>query len=253
MLSLYERPTNAREGVKVMATYPEYLPEGAIEKIIAALGDAYYDNGGEWFRPEVGNTTLSFAIAAWQSSLHNLKKAFPTIDGEQQCVKIGNVFFIQFPKCRIQLFKFRPLESADGFRLVGSSRNREDLVGRNEQMALFQLPVRDLIVIHTGTPDDGLLEVHIGAPLSPKRTDDSWIWRDEVFNQALDGTYSRNVERSDIKPYSTLEEPTFEVVPETEEQPSIEPYTQMAEADFDVTAEANAEEQDNEDAENRNS
>lgn len=207
-----------------MTSYRDYLTEADIEKIVGCLGAAYYDNGGEYYRPEVGNTNLSFAIAAWQSSVFRLKEAFPRIEGVQECIQERNVFYIRFKNCRLAFFKFHFTDNAYAFRLHGTSEHRARIVTSNEQLMLFSEPLRNLIVIHTGTPDEGLLEAHIGAPVSAERTGDGWVWRDQIFNQETDGAYQPSGRPPKVEPFNELEQPEVDVepMPEAEEDDDAE-------------------------------
>jgi|HubBroStandDraft_5_1064220.scaffolds.fasta_scaffold03141_8 hypothetical protein len=207
-----------------MTSFRDYLTDRDIEIIVACLGAAYYDNGGEYYRPEVGNTNLSFAIAAWQSSIFNFERAFPKIEGVQECVRDGNVFYIKFKSCRVSFFKYHFTTHAHTFRLHGTSANRAHIVSANEQLMLFSEPLRNLIVIHTGTPEEGLLEVHIGAPVSAERTGDGWVWRDQIFNQETDGAYQPSGRPPKVEPFNELEQPEVDVepMPEAEEDDDAE-------------------------------
>jgi len=168
--------------------YQDFFPAWVMEIAVKALFTAYDRNRAN-FDPGIGNTRTSYGVSIWQSAMFYLERAFGEVP-DAEVHRSGSVFDITLPTCRISFYKFGsgPEDRAGDFRLDGQrSRKRRNIV-ENNQLSLFHYtmdrnaaPVREIVVVHSGNPEDGLLEVHVGAPISADRAQDGWLWLEQVY------------------------------------------------------------------------
>lgn len=199
---------------------PDFLSDHEIELIVQALHNAYESNRIS-YDEEIGNTPTSFGVAVWQSSLFFLEREFGSVI-DAKVHRSGSNFWIELPSCRLYFYKFgsRMVDSAEEFRLDGErSQTRSRIVEHNQQMSLFgytmdsdaqPVNVPELIVVHSGNPRQGLLQVHVGAPISSQRDEDGWLWIEQVYEKDLSET-AQPPARPTTPSFSELEVPEIDV------------------------------------------
>ena len=172
--------------------YRDYFDDLVLGTIVDALRAAY-DRNMLAFDAEIGNTSVSFGVSTWQSSLFFLERGFGSVI-DAQVHRSGSVFYITLPSCRLSFFKFgvSSEDDAGSFRLDGQRSRTRKLIVQTNQLSLFgftmdrsaePVSVPEIVVIHSGNFLDGLLEVHIGAPISSESSEDGWLWLDQVYRR----------------------------------------------------------------------
>jgi hypothetical protein len=170
--------------------YLDYF-DGDIKDLMVAAIRRAYDVNVLAHDPAIGNTAVSFGVSTWQSSLHFLELAFTEVPGAQ-VHRVGSAFHLKLPTCRVSFYKFGGSREAkaEEFRLDGSVK-RETIIEKN-QLSLFNytmnseaqpVAVPEIVVVHSGNPEEGCLEIHIGAPISADRAEDGWLWLDQVYDK----------------------------------------------------------------------
>jgi hypothetical protein len=204
-------------------SYLDFFSARVMEIIVRALFMSHDRNRAN-FDPGIGNTPTSYGVSAWQSNMFYLEQAF----GEVMNAVVnrsGSSFDVTLPTCRISFYKFgsSPKDRAADFRLDGRrSRKRQTIVESN-QLSLFnytmnrnaeRVKVPEIVVAYSGNPEDALLEVHVGAPISSERTEDGWLWLEQVYMKDEPGSDALVIET----PPSTPTTPSFTQMP----QPVVE-------------------------------
>jgi hypothetical protein len=213
-------------------SYLDYFDPHVKDIIVGALRTAY-DRNVLAFDPEIGNTPVSFGVSTWQSTLHYLELGFGSMVGAD-VHRVGSAFHIKLPGCRVSAYKFGSTKKAKAkdFRLDGSRKRK--LIIENNQMSLFNytmnsdaqpVAVPEIVVVHSGNFEEGLLEVFIGAPISADRAEDGWLWLDKVYDKD-DGDFGGSGARIDTPP-PISPTPTFKDLPQpnltVEEMPEERP------------------------------
>jgi hypothetical protein len=212
----------------------EFFGPDIVERIVRALFTAYEVNRVN-FDPLIGHTPLSFSIDVWQSSLYFLEQSFGEVVGVA-VDRRGNRFCIHFATCTLYFYKFgsHAEDDAGAWRLNSAkSATRKRIVETNHLMSLFNytmgkdaqpVTVKELVVVHSGNPGAGLLQVHVGTPISSKRYEDGWLWRVPLYaaEAAIEEPLPPLPARFDQMDIPDIEvEARFDEMPETPE-PEVE-------------------------------
>lgn len=195
-------------------SYIHYFSQEIMEEIVRALIDSH-DSNRLAYDPSIGNTPTSFGVSTWQSNMFYLERRLGATVGVE-VIRRGNHFHIKLPTCRISIYKFgsRLGSSAADFRLDGQRSKKRSLILENNVISLFNytmdgnsqpVKVPELVAAYSGNPEDGLLEVHIGAPISSERTQDGWLWLEQVYANDEPGSASISVDN----PTPTPRTPTY--------------------------------------------
>jgi hypothetical protein len=210
-----------------MPTYPKYFAEFIARLIVKALYDAYENNRLN-YDPTIGNSPTSYGVSVWQSLMFYLEDAFGIVIGAE-VFRSGSSFHITLSTCRVSFYKFGSGgdSRAEDFRLDGQrSRKRQSIV-ENNQLSLFNytmtgsaqpVNVPELVVVHSGNPFAGMLEVHVGAPISSERAEDGWLWLDKVYDSEQPNAVTSSTEG--VTPPTT---PTFREMSEPEVDVELHP------------------------------
>jgi len=173
-------------------SYLDYFDAFVMEVIVRALY-ASYDRNVLAFDPEIGNTSMSFGVSTWQSSMYFLEQGFGSVVGAE-VHRSGSAFHIKLPNCRISFYKFGSSmkDRAEDFRLNGERSRKRLLIVENNQMSLFNftmdreaqpVAVPEIVVVHSGNPDEGFLQAWVGAPISSDRAEAGWLWLEQVYTK----------------------------------------------------------------------
>ncbi len=165
--------------------------------ILGAITDAYTENCGR-FSDELGDNNLTFAVCVVHNLRHLLEEALEAEPGVTTS-RPRNSFQIEIDGTLVlHFYKGGSGADAVGEMRFDESQTKLDLVNENaQQLSLIfddEIPedahrrVRHLVVVHTGTPADGLRSVHIGAPYLSPVNGLSWIWL-----EPLDGRETTSV------------------------------------------------------------
>lgn len=156
--------------------------------IRGALVDAYTENCNR-YSEELGDNNLTFAVSVVHNLRHMLEEALEFEEGISITRPRGS-FQVEVDGRFVLHFYKVPVATNDvGEMRFDQSRTKLDLVTENtEQLALeFEdaTPVyasgqiRQLVVLHSGTPGEGLKHVLVGAPYLSGVNGLSWAWLEE--------------------------------------------------------------------------
>jgi hypothetical protein len=183
-------------------SYLEYFDTSVMEVMVRALFLSHHRNQAA-YDPAIGNTPTSFGVSAWQSNMFFLEQGLGSIiDAEVH--RSGGSFHVAFPTCRVSFYKFGSSANARAanFRLDGQRSLKRQSIVENNQMSLFgytmdrsaqPIKMPEIVVVYSGNADEGLLEVHVGAPISFDRAQDGWLWLEQVYMKDEPGSDSIQV------------------------------------------------------------
>jgi hypothetical protein len=158
------------------ADAPELIRSGYGRVMLNAIKRAY-NLRANGHRPGDGDNATTFGMNVRFSIekffedavIHNGAVSISRPAGSFQAVHLGHVY---------HFYKFgsNPSDSVDDLEL-DNSETKINIVAHN-QLSLPGIPdLRDLIVAHSGNPEDGLLEVYVGAPNGLGHDGSPWAWR----------------------------------------------------------------------------
>jgi hypothetical protein len=158
------------------------------ERIRGALVDAYTENCSR-YSEELGDNNLTFAVSVVHNLRHMVEEALEFEEGVTITRPRGS-FQVEVDSRFVFHFYKVPSTAGDvGEMRFDQSRTKLELVAENtEQLSLefddhepahTSSQVRQLVVLHSGTPSEGLKQVLIGAPYLSGVNGLSWAWLEE--------------------------------------------------------------------------
>lgn len=165
--------------------------EAFAARVVPALRRAYEVNL-ERYRPELGDDDLFFGVAVWRNATHLLGVECADLPGST--VEESSAFQMTLGGRTFRVYKMPPRlgDNIAGFALDGSKIRVAQGEANDAQLTLFSpssfSPVADvgepefsrLVVVHQGTPEDGLRWVEVGAPSRP--SDRTWHWHERIYD-----------------------------------------------------------------------
>lgn len=149
-----------------------------------ALVDAYTENCNR-FSEDLGDNSFTYAVLVTQNLRHLLAEALGD-DAGIQITRPRGSFQVEIDgRVAVHFYKVRPTAGATGELRISGSRTKADIVRENTQLRLdfadeppieVMAGARQLVVMHGGTPTDGLQGVWVGAPFLSPLQGLSWLW-----------------------------------------------------------------------------
>jgi hypothetical protein len=153
--------------------------------IRGALVDAYTENCNR-YSEELGDNNLTFAVSVVHNLRHMLEEALEFEEGIEITRPRGSFQVEIDRRYVVHFYKVRSGAGDVGEMRFGESRTKLDLIAENtEQLSLdfgdepptyAQKQIRQLVVLHSGTPADGVKDIWIGAPYLSGVNGLSWAW-----------------------------------------------------------------------------
>ncbi len=166
-----------------------------VDRVVPALRRAY-DINVKRYRPEQGDDEIFFGVAVWRNATHLLGERCQGLPGSD--MQEGIVFQMSLEARTFRFYKMPPRlgDNIDAFTLEGSKIRVAQGQANDDQLCLFAEVVASvglgvveergepefprLVVLHQGTPIDGLRWVAIGAPsMAPNQ---SWHWVEKIYD-----------------------------------------------------------------------
>lgn len=218
------------------------VPAPHLELMVAELSDFAvpvlqhtYDINANRHDPLIGDDAVTFAVAIYRNSWHQMEQAAGAIEGWTSSRPDGSLVLCRGPY-RLHVYRHASDESAhlDDFRLdsAKASLTKLGIAEANRDQLTLDLEfaqdsaepgdvsdLTELVIIHSGNPDDGCCGVWVGAPVTlDQATGSPWAWIVPLWlidRPAADGL---NGAASDQTRHDELAEPTIalELVDETE-------------------------------------
>ncbi len=169
--------------------------EAFVGRVVPALRQAY-DINVKRYRPEHGDDELFFGVAVWRNATHLLGEHCQDLPGSD--LQEGIVFQISLGARTFRVYKMPPRQgdNIDAFTLEGSKIRVAQGQANDDQLSLFAEVVASvglgvveeraepefprLVVLHQGTPIDGLRWVAVGAP--SMASNQSWHWVEKIYD-----------------------------------------------------------------------
>jgi len=175
--------------------------------ILSAIKKAYQVRS-DGHRPDDGDNAMTFGMNVRFSIEKFIEESFPQ-GGDVAISRPLGSFQLAY---RGNLYHFYKFGMNAGDRVdaltFDDSVTKVNIVADN-QLALPGIPdLRHLIVAHSGNPEDGLLEVYLGAPNALGTEGSPWAWRHCVF--AAEGV----LKRAELEQSSIEDRPSFLDQPE---------------------------------------
>jgi hypothetical protein len=156
--------------------------------IRGALVDAYTENCNR-YSEDLGDNNLTFAVSVVHNLRHMLEEALEfeeaiTITrprGSFQ-VEVDGRFVLHFykvPAATGDVGEMRFDQSRTKLELVAQNTEQLSLEFEDEKPVYSPTQARQLVVLHSGTPSDGLKQVLVGAPYLSGVNGLSWAWLEE--------------------------------------------------------------------------
>lgn len=160
--------------------------------IRGALVDAYTENCNR-YSEELGDDNLVFAVSVVHNLRHMLAEALEFEEGISITRPRGS-FQVEIDGRFVLHFYKVPAATGDvGEMRFDRSRTKLELVSENtaqlslefEDAQLVSSPARQLVVLHSGTPDEGLGQVLVGAPYLSDVNGLRWAWLEELTDGGI--------------------------------------------------------------------
>jgi hypothetical protein len=153
-----------------------------------ALVDAYTENCNR-YSEELGDNNLTFAVSVVHNLRHMVEEALE-FEERITITRPRGSFQVEVDSRLVFHFYKVPSSAGDvGEMRFDRSRTKLELVAENtEQLSLefdvhepvyMSSQVRQLVILHSGTPSDGLKQILIGAPYLSAVNGLSWAWLEE--------------------------------------------------------------------------
>jgi hypothetical protein len=155
--------------------------------IRGALVDAYTENCNR-YSEELGDNNLTFAVSVVHNLRHMLEEALEFEEGISITRPRGS-FQVEVDGRFVLHFYKAPAATGDvGEMRFDQSRTKLELVTENTAQLSLEFkeeepvysPTRQLVVLHSGTPAEGLKQVLVGAPYLSDVNGLSWAWLEEL-------------------------------------------------------------------------
>lgn len=162
------------------------------ERLHTALVDAYTENCNR-FSEDLGDNNLTFAVSVVHNLRHMIEEALEFEEGVAITrprgsfqVEIDNRFVFHFykvPAATGDVGEIRFDQSRTKLELVAQNTAQLSLEFEDEQPADS---LSQLVVLHSGTPNEGLKQVLVGAPYLSGVNGLSWAWLEELVDQGTE-------------------------------------------------------------------
>ncbi len=165
-----------------------------VGRVVPALRQAY-DINVKRYRPEQGDDEIFFGVAVWRNATLLLGEHCQGLPGSD--MQEGIIFQMSLEARTFRFYKMPPRlgDNIDAFTLDGSKIRVAQGQANDDQLCLFAevsaagLGVVEergepdfprLVVLHQGTPIDGLRWVAVGAP--SMASNQSWHWVEKIYD-----------------------------------------------------------------------
>ncbi len=175
---------------------PEFAPGGRYHRRLLRVLDRAYTAHGANHDAEIGCDGYTFGTGVWRGAWFFAGREFEGIRGADP-LHPGNAFFIRFtsPDCRLFLYRDRGKGDIDKRYPFSGASGVKDRIAENNfaYQATFSFmadvlqkqrtlvssgdrgSIPDLVLLHRGSPAEGLTRAAIGLPLSRGEADSAWI------------------------------------------------------------------------------
>lgn len=170
--------------------------EAFVGRVVPALLLAY-DTNVKRYRPKHGDDEIFFGVAVWRNATHLLGEHCQGFPGSN--MQEGIVFQMSLEGRTFRFYKMPPRlgDNIDAFTLGGSKIRVAQGQTNDDQLCLFaaasaavggvgvveargEPEFPRLVVLHQGTPIDGLRWVAVGAPSMASNR--SWHWVEKIYD-----------------------------------------------------------------------
>jgi hypothetical protein len=222
---------------------PDFAPSGRYHRRLLRVLDRAYTAHGANHDSEIGCDGYTFGTGVWRGAWFFAGKEFEGIRGADP-LHPGNAFFIRFtsPDCRLFLYRDRGKGDIDKRYPFSGASGVKDRIAENNiaYQATFSFmadvlekqrrlvssgdrgSIPDLVLLHRGTPAEGLTRAAIGLPLSRGEADSAWIFNTTIYQKSVsprgggiaaaeDGESRAG---SDVPPFDQRDVAEYEISPE---------------------------------------
>jgi len=175
--------------------FGDEVAKAFVDRVVPALQRAYSFNVAR-YQPENGDDARYFGTAVWRTSVYELGMRCSELAGAEM-VEADICIEMSLAGRTVRVYKMPPRlgDNVEAFTLSGSKVKVAQARSNDEQLTLFDSglgavgpdagPVSfpRLVVLHQGTPIDGLRWVEVGAPSAGGG---NWHWHDRIFDAGWD-------------------------------------------------------------------
>lgn len=200
----------------------ELLAGSAIATAIVSALEGAYTAAAANHDVEIGCDGYTFGVQAWRSSWFFLGRAFDgrafaDVEGADP-MRLGNAFFVRLPFANLFFYRDRTRSVIDvHHRFCGPSRVKDSIALNNQIYFGFVEPTKptesnglpNLVVLHRGSPFQGLTEVYIGLPFTrDELADTAWVFVEKIYGKTTGHPPRLPVEYGDeVEPFSRRDVP----------------------------------------------
>ncbi len=185
-----------------------FLREGLIEELmLGAIVRAYEVRSGDGHRIELGDNPMTFGMNIRFSIERFIEEALQSRSDITISRPLGS-FQMRRHGYSFHFYKFgmHASDDVDNMRL-DSSETKINIVAENQLVLPGIVDLKQLIVAHSGNPDDGLVSVYVGAPKGLGTDGSPWAWRHPIYTQDTQDPSNRRFETNMIPSFLDQPEP----------------------------------------------